>query len=225
MNLKTAVPFGSILSRALPTGVMIAVVSLSSAARAQDETLEDWPCVQRYISEILPATFWPIPIPEELVGSWRRDDDTAALARQLGEQESFDDATVAAMDRFAESWPASDREMALSRLADGIVDVADDRRALYLDGIRRYTRQQIAIAEQIEATLNQLGELDDADTLGITRDNSLVAAERTEIEETLAWHQRLYDQRERAIRSLCDRPVVLEQTLSEVLRELSYRLP
>lgn len=212
-----------------------------------DGSLDDWPCVQRYIPEIRPASFWPLPIPEALAGSWRSDERTADLARQLGEQTALDESSVVAMDTFAESWPAADREMALSRLADGIVAVADQRRARYLDGIRRYTRQQMAIAGQIESTLNELGELEDAGALGMTRDNSVVSTDegqadgtgepdqsssiadattaRADIEETLVWHQRLYDQRERAMRSLCDRPVELEQSLSEVLRELSYRLP
>ena len=38
-------------------------------------------------------------------------------------------------------------------------------------------------------------------------------------------HQRVYDQRENAIQSLCERPVQLEETLSSVLRELAIYLP
>ena len=139
------------------------------------------------------------------------------------------------------------REDALTRLADGTVAVANERRALYLDGIRRYTRQQIAIAGQIESTLNRLAELDDAAAAGEAATNggatgraaddgdssadssgdarAVTAAERVEIEETLVWHERLYDQRERSIRALCERPVELEELLSETLREIAYRLP
>jgi hypothetical protein len=50
-------------------------------------------------------------------------------------------------------------------------------------------------------------------------------ARQAEIEETLRWHERVYDQRERAIQSLCERPVVLEEKLSAVLRELGQYLP
>lgn len=204
-------------------------------ASAQQNDLDDWPCVQRYVPEILPASYWPIPIADDLVGTWRRDADTAMLARQLGALEAVDEESLEAMAAFADGVPESDREVELSRLADGIVDVADERRARYLDGIRRYTRQQIAIAGQIESTLNQLADLDDAerqaegaDAAGDETDAGTTAVnptDRAEIEQTLAWHERLYDQRERAIRSLCERPVELEQVVSAVLRDLSYHLP
>ena len=204
------------LAAAFAAGLLAAPIG--QTARAQPASPEDWPCVQVFVPAISPAALWPVPIGAELAGRWREEPATAALATRLGELEALDDAELARLDEFAAAVPEDAREDALTRLADGTVAVADARRARYLDGIRRYTRQQIGIAGRIESTLNRLAELDDA-----PGDTS--PAERAEIEETLAWDERLYDQRERALRALCERPVALEETLSEVLRELSYRLP
>lgn len=238
-------------SRATSTIVSGAVTALLALvglpANGQSSAPQDWPCVQAYIPEIRPATFWPAPIDDALVGTWREDPDIAALARRLGEAEQMDEGTLAAIDTFANAVPESERREALTRVADGTVSVADERRSSYLDGIRRYTRQQIAIAGQIESTLNRMAMLDESAAAGGTDaasagespnatpgDGSGVAAddevavsltERAEMQETLDWHERLYDQRERSIRALCERPVELEQRLSEVLRELAYRLP
>ncbi len=84
--------------------------------------------------------------------------------------------------------------------------------------IKSYTRQQIAISEQIVNTLNELSLLESSNT-------NARGQTRQEIEETLRWHERVYDQRERNIQLLCEEPVELEQQLSEVLRDAAQYLP
>lgn len=219
-------------ARVLLAPLALALVASGPAAAQQggDEgPPEDWPCIQRLVPEITPAVLWPVPIEPDLTDTWRADPELQALAHYLGELETLDEAAIEAIDAYAASVPESLRRRALSRLADGILAVANARRARQIDGIRRYTRQQIAIASQIEQTLNALATLDDAEAGAEAADaeaaDVAAGASRAEIEETLAWHERLYDQRERAIRALCERPVALEETLSAVLRELSYRLP
>jgi len=207
----------------IATATLLGVIVLplvSAPARAQPAAPADWPCVQVLVPEISPSVLWPVPIDPGVADSWRKEPGARALAERLGDLERVDAAVLEAMDDYAASLPEAERREGLTRLADGVVDVANDRRGTYLDGIRRYTRQQIAIAGQIESTLNRLAELDDAAEASAAEE-----AARVEVEETLAWHERLYDQRERAIRALCERPVELEETLSEVLRELAYRLP
>ena len=204
------------------TLVACALAGAQGPLGAQPAAPEDWPCVQVLVPEILPTVLWPVPIDQSLAGSWRESPEIESLARRLGELESLDERAVAAIDEYAAAVPEAERRDALTRLADGTVSVANERRARYIDGIRRYTRQQIAISRQIEETLNLLADLDDAEAAGTTLETE---APRAEIEETLSWHERLYDQRERAIRALCERPGELEQTLSATLRELAYRLP
>jgi len=209
----------------------LALLGAGHAVHAQPAAPEDWPCVQRFVPGLSPGTLWPVPIDTALADTWRDDPRTLALARYLGELESVDDAAREAMAEYAESLPETKRRGALTRLADGIVGVADQRRSRYLEGIRRFTRKQSRIAGDIESTLNRRAELEDAAaaTEGASEESeegaAPGAAERVEIEERLLWQERLYDQRERAIRALCERPVVLEETLSEVLRELAYHLP
>ena len=212
--------------RASVSAALLALSVVASSVQAQPSAPEDWPCVQAYIPEVTPATFWPVPIDEALAGTWREDPEIAALARRLGEIEQVDEDALAAIDAFANELPEEGRGAALTRVADGTVSVADERRSRYLEGIRRYTRQQIAIAGQIESTLNRMATLEESEAAGEAANETAVsAAERAEMQETLDWHERLYDQRERSIRALCERPVELEQRLSEVLRELAYRLP
>ena len=178
----------------------------------------EWPCVQVLIPEIVSAVVWPEVIDESLVGAWEEDESLAAMAEKLSDLDEFTDSERQLIAVFAESVTQDSRSDTLNMLADGIVTLSNRRRTRYITGIKRYTRQQISIAEQIETTLNQLVELE-------AQASSESVVRQAEIEETLHWHQRVYDQREHAIQSLCERPVELEEKLSIVLRELAQYLP
>ena len=194
---------------------LLLFVSAPAAAQVADP---EWPCVQVLVREIVSAVVWPEVIDESLVGAWEEDESLAALAEKLSDLDEFTDSERQLIADFAESVAQDSRTDTLNMLADGIVTLSNRRRSRYITGIKRYTRQQISIAEQIEATLNQLVELEaQATPESVSR--------QAEIEETLRWHQRIYDQRERSIHSLCERPVELEEKLSAVLRELSQYLP
>lgn len=195
----------------------VLAVLLPITSTAQD-TIPDWPCVQVLVPEIVPAVVWPEEIGESVRGLWEKNATISALAERLGDLEHFTEEDVQSIKVFAEPLTENVRLEQLNILTDGIVAVTNRQRSFYIDGIRRYTRQQIAIASQIENTLNQLADLDQ-------QNGSDIGQKRIDIEETLKWHERVYDQRERAIRALCERPVEREMVLSNVLRELSLYLP
>ncbi len=187
---------------------------LSLAAEARQQDLE-WPCVQVLVPEIVAAVVWPQVIDESISGTWRQNESLATMAAKLSDLDEFAESERQLIAEFVAAVPLDARTDTLNRLADGIVSLANRRRMQYIAGIKRYTRQQISIASQIEATLNRLAEMEaQADS-----------EQQAEIEETLHWHQRVYDQREHAIQSLCERPVELEENLSAVLRELAQYLP
>lgn len=196
---------------------IILLFLLSFTVRAQTSD-PDWPCVQVLIPEIVTAVVWPQVIDESLTGSWKKDKSLTAMVNKLSDLDEFTEFEQQVIADFAESISEASRAETLNKLADGIVTLSNRLRTQYIDGIKRYTRQQISIAKQIESTLNQLAQLEG-------QSNTETATRRAEIEDTLHWHQRVYDRREHAIRSLCERPVELEEKLSQVLRELAQYLP
>jgi len=202
------------LTKVLPCTLLLLLPMVSTA----QSTDVEWPCIQALVPEIVPAVVWPEEIDESIQGQWKKNDTVQKLAEELGDLEEFTEQQGLRIQEYAESFPEEQRLEQLNILTDGIVAVTNQQRAFYIDGIKRYTRQQIAIAAQIENSLNQLAALDQNGTESTNQ-------ERIEIEETLKWHERVYDQRERSIRALCERPVEREVILSDVLRELSYYLP
>lgn len=193
---------------------VVATALLSSLnARAQDVDPE-WPCIQALIPEVALAVLWPNPMEESDRGKWKDDPEIAQLSERLGDIEMFTETEEKLIDDFASAQQEDQLIEKLSSLADGVVTVSNRLRTRYIDGIKRYTRQQISIASQVEDSLNKLAAMGDAQS-----------PERTELEASLQWHERVYDQRERAIVSLCERPVELEEKLSSVMRHLSSHLP
>ena len=195
--------------------VMISLLFIATQANAQSVDPE-WPCVQVLVPNVVTAVFWPNVIDESLLGQWKNDQTVSSLARDLGDLVDFNDETRARIGKFAESIPENERHRQLDLLADGTVTVTNRLRRKYIQGIKRYTRQQISIAEQVEQSLNLLAQLENSGGND---------AQITEVKETLDWHERVYDQREQAIRSLCEAPIELEEKLSLVLREMAQYLP
>lgn len=203
---------------ALPAGCLAALLlGLPLApAGAQPAADPDWPCVQVLVPEVSAGVVWPVPIDASVQGSWKDEPGLRSLAEELGTAEQLSDEARERIAGFVEEQPDDQLAAQLNRLADGILEVANRRRDDYLRGIQRYTRQQRRAAETIEAGLNRLAS-DDA--------GFAAPSERADFEEALRWQERIYDQRERAIASLCEQPVELEQTLSATLREVAGYLP
>jgi len=202
----------------LSMAVVLALGLHTTDATFAQEIDPEWPCIQRLILEVSPAVMWPVPIDESIADNWKRDRLKRQLSEQLGDLESFTDDHKSKIRSYAMAASEDQREIALSELVSGIFTVTNRVRRDYIRGIKRYTRQQIAISGQIEASLNRLGELEN--------DSSDSAVNETnEITETLRWHERVYDQREQAIRLLCEQPVELEQQLSDVVRDIAQYLP
>lgn len=174
--------------------------------------------MQVLVPEVVAAVVWPQVIDESINGTWRQNDSLAAMVKKLSDLDEFAESERQLIAEFVAAVPLDARADTLNRLADGIVSLSNLRRKQYIAGIKRYTRQQISIAGQIESTLNLLANAG-------AQAGSGDSGKKTEIEETLRWHQRVYDQREHAIPSLCERPVELEEKLAAVLRELAQYLP
>lgn len=210
----------SITTSKFSSHVAACIVLLLPGFGASAETVDpEWPCIQALIPQVELAVMWPEPLDDSIKGGWRSDQRISTLARTLGDLEAFTENEENLIDSFADEQPAEKLKDALSQLAEGVVAEANQVRSQYIRGIKRYTRQQISIAAQIEEGLNKLAALDEGNT------GEQAPIDRAELEESLHWHERVYDQREQAMVSLCERPVELEEKLSSVLRRLSSHLP
>ena len=216
LNLSFAGVFGSAFGTTLVS--LLFLYSTASTAQSGNNVQADWPCIQAYVPEVALAVVWPEPVDEDLAKLWKKDKALKKVVRDFGNLEVFEEADRKRLEQFAESVPEADRAVIVNAVAAGIATQFNTRRKDYFRGIRKFTRQQIDVAQQIESRLNELVELaDKTDDASVNR--------RKELEETGAWQQRIFDKRERSIGLLCDLPVELESRMGEVLRELALYLP
>jgi len=205
----------------LLTGLLlIALAFVLSSYRPVSANTPDpeWPCIQALVPVVELGVLWPEVLTEDDLGQWKKDKRVEPLARKLGALVQYTDAERQLVEQFIEQTPQTDQVSVLNRLAEGTLAVANQRRTHYIKGIKKYTRQQTAISLQIQDGLNKLAQLE--------QENSQAdPTERDELRDTMAWHQRVFDQREHAMTALCDQPVLVEQTTSDVLRDLAQYLP
>lgn len=185
----------------------------SQAALAEDP---DWPCIQALVPEVSLAVLWPVPVDEETFSTWKDDKSIIELSMMVGSSESYTKEMSGKIEDWVSGIDESQRLSALSTLALGIMDYANERRSRFINGILKYSRHQRQVAQQIE---DRMTELEKRRMAGESPQ-----AMQEEV-ETLQWQTRIFDQRERAMASLCEQPVYVEQLMSDALRDIAVWLP
>ena len=187
---------------------LMSLLSASGTALAASSEDADWPCVQRRVPEVSAGMVWAGPPLEELQQDWRQDREVSQLAGKIAARRTELEAAKAAVADFAAGLGA-DRSEKLTLLFAGALSIVNKDRASILSGIERFTRKQRALAERIGETAAKLKALP-ADA----------AAQREELEQQRLWDTRIYEDRERSLTYICEQPVLLEQRIFALAREI-----
>ncbi|MCG8594299.1 MAG: hypothetical protein MI785_07975 [Kiloniellales bacterium] len=179
------------------------------AATSEDP---DWPCVQRKVPEISAGMVWAGPPVEALKGAWQDDAEISRLAATLAARRTEIEAAKAAVADFAAGLGA-DKNERLTLLFAATLDIVNEERASIISGIGRYTRRQQALADKIGRLAGDLSALPASD-----------AAKREELEQQRLWDIRIYEDRERSLTYICEQPVLLEQRVFALAREIMNHL-
>jgi hypothetical protein len=201
----------------LPLAVFVIALCFADARMVVAATGEDpdWPCVQRKVAEISPGQVWNGP-PLDTGNAWRDDNAAADLARNLASRRTELDAAKALIADFAAK-AGPDKNRRLTLLFSGVLEVINQDRGSILNGIGRYARRQKSLAEKIET---QSAELDTLPVNGTPEQK----ARRDELDEMQTWDTRIFQERERSLRYVCELPVLLEQRAYAIGKEIAGHL-
>jgi hypothetical protein len=201
----------------LPLAVFVIALCFADARVVVAATGEDpdWPCVQRKVAEISPGQVWNGP-PLDTGNAWRDDNAAADLARNLASRRTELDAAKALIADFAAK-AGPDKNRRLTLLFSGVLEVINQDRGSILNGIGRYARRQKSLAEKIET---QSAELDTLPVNGTPEQK----ARRDELDEMQTWDTRIFQERERSLRYVCELPVLLEQRAYAIGKEIAGHL-
>lgn len=202
---------------------IIAVLFLAvaaAAARAADFDPQNWPCVQRLVPEISVAAVWPHPEllpPESERDGWRDDSRIARMARALAaaKGEKIESTAAEFADDDKTGGEEKGRRLALSLV--GAVDLLNEKRDRWLRGIFVFAKRQREIAAAIAGDQSLLAKIENGG-------GGASGVDVDELSERIKWSIRLFDERERRLRFLCERPTFLERQAFFIARALAARV-
>jgi hypothetical protein len=183
-----------------------------SAANAADPRYPDWPCAQAKVPELSVAAVWAGP-PIDAVGeAWKNDAKVRELvARLAARRMPLEDAQKAAEDFIAVS--GADKPGKAKLLFAGLFQELNAQRSEVMDGIDRIAKKEKELAEEIRSDRAALGEAQDAAPPDQQKIHDLTGR--------LEWGTRIYEDRRKTIRYVCEVPTVIERRLFALGRAIA----
>jgi hypothetical protein len=195
----------------LPLVCLVVGTLIAVPGGAAENTDPDWPCIQRRTGAMSAGVMWPIALGETKVEGEARELAAALALRRVGLDEA--EARVAA---YAEAHPGLGADELGAIFLDAFGRIDHDRERV-MSGIVRYARSQIALAARIDAAHAEMAGLEAAKEKDFDRMDV--------IEEQLAWDERIYRDREKALTYVCETPVLLEKRAYAVAQILLKYVP
>ena len=186
----------------------LAIVAAVLLSMANSATAADWPCVQRKVPEISLAAVWTGPPLDAGASTWRSDPAIAGLVERLAARRTSEAEARAAIAGLAKPQ--------LLALMAGLIETVNAERAEVIAGLERFggAQKQMATALREEnAKLSALRAEPQADPAKV--------AEQT---ERLVWSLRIFEERQKSLRFVCEVPVLIEQRLFALSREIQKAL-
>jgi septal ring factor EnvC (AmiA/AmiB activator) len=189
--------------------------ALCATAHAAGVPGGDWPCVQREMPHISAGMVWTGGEIDPNDKSWSNDAAVAPKVAEIGSRRKSAEDAIALIDKFAADLK-DNRTTQLKLLFTGVLQRLNAERDQIMNGIKRFAHKQTALADLIKQSSAELEAL--------SRKPSLTEEEkrkRTELQEQLSWDERIYDERRKSLRYVCETPVELEKRMFQIGRHVS----
>jgi hypothetical protein len=171
---------------------------------AADPRYPDWPCAQAKVPEISLAAVWDGPVLDDAAAKWKDDPKVAALVPRLAARRTpLDEAEKMITEFLSAAAPGKNETGKL--LFAGLFETLNAQRSSVMNGLERVTRKQREAAEKIRDDTLALQALQDA----ATPDQAKV----DELGNQLVWETRIFEDRRRVIKFVCEVPTAIDQRL------------
>jgi hypothetical protein len=182
----------------------LSAVAAACPALAADPRYPDWPCPQAKVPEISLAAVWDGPSLDDATAKWKDDAKVSALVPRLAARRTPLDEAEKAIAEFLSN-PTATKNEAGKLLFAGLFDTLNAQRSSVMNGLERVTRKQREAAEKIRDDTLALQALQDA----ATPDQAKV----DELGNQLVWETRIFEDRRRVIKFVCEVPTAIDQRL------------
>ena len=195
--------------------VPLAVIASTQLCAAADPRYPDWPCAQAKVPEISLAAVWAGPPLDNAEGKWKGDPKVSALVEKAAARKlPLEDAQKAITEFLAV--PGTEKLATGKLLFAGLFEQLNAERTSIMSGLERVTRRQRQAAEKIRSDTIALQELQDA----TPRDQAKIE----ELGNTLVWETRIFEDRRRVVKFVCEVPTTIDQRLFALSRTIQQEI-
>ena len=185
------------------------------AAQAQPQQDPDWPCIQRLVPTLAAGQIWNGPSIEEVGDRWADDRDVVGVVNSVTSRRVSIEEAVDSAKAFADGLEPGEQDR-LTLLFAGIFQRINESRTDAITAIKRYMRAQRGMVDALSAEVSELEQMQ--------QDPAANAARIEDLTASIEISRRIFADRRRALRPLCEQPVLLEERLGALARTIMAHL-
>jgi hypothetical protein len=197
--------------------LLVASLALAASSRfcfAADPRYPDWPCTQAKVPEISLAAVWAGPPLDDVQNKWKDDPKINSLVGKLAARRTPLDQAQKMITEFLATAP--EKTTSAKLLFAGLFDALNAQRSSVMNGLERVTRKQREAAEKIRS-----------DTLALQALQGASPPDQPKIDELsnqLIWETRIFEDRRRVVRFVCEVPTAIDQRLFALGRTIQQEM-
>jgi hypothetical protein len=196
-------------------GAWFAVVASTQLCLAADPRYPDWPCAQAKVPEISLAAVWAGPPLGDAEEKWKNNPKVSALVGKAAARKTPLDDAQKVITEFL-SAPGTDKMATGKLLFAGLFEQLNAERSSVMGGLERVTRKQRQAADKIRA-----------DTIALQALQDVTPPDQPKIDELgnqLVWETRIFEDRRRVVKFVCDVPTAIDQRLFALGRTIQQEI-
>ena len=194
---------------------LFAMAASTGLCLAADPRYPDWPCAQAKVPEISLAAVWAGPPLGDAEEKWKNEPKVSALVEKVAARKTpLDDAQKAITEFLAT--PGTDKMTTGKLVFAGLFEQLNAERSSVMGGLERVTRKQRQAADKIRA-----------DTLALQALQDVTPPDQQKIDELgnqLVWETRIFEDRRRVVKFVCDVPTAIDQRLFALGRTIQQEI-
>jgi len=197
---------------------LFAIQAVPPPAHAADPRYPDWPCAQAKVPQLSVAAMWDGPSIADVGNSWQDDPKIKDLVMRLAARRTpLDAAQKAAADFITgDKKEKTEKEDKAKKLFAGLFDTLSQERSEVMDGIERLEHNEKGLADRIRS---------DAATLrGLQDEPAPDQAKMDQLAGQVEWGTRIFEDRRKSIRYVCEVPTIIEQRVFALGRAIRQTL-
>jgi hypothetical protein len=191
--------------------VALMFAASTSVCLAADPRYPDWPCAQAKVPEISLAAVWAGPPLDDVANKWKDDAKVSALVAKLAARRTpMEEAQKDVADFLTGT--AEEKAMKGKLLFSGLFDTLNAQRSSVMNGLERVMRKQRAAVDKIKA-----------DTIALQEMQGAASPDQAKVDELgnqLNWETRIFEDRRRVLKFVCEVPTTIDQRLFALGREI-----